>query len=186
MFGRTDKYGMQPFYRIGLRNSLPSWADIQQRLPQSQTRLMVITDLCPIPLIRSELTALGFKLGELKLWQWRFDQPLNIHTDGQRQAAINWSLLPHSQLDFFDRSQGEPLTVSTNEHVWATHWQYPKGEPQPLAEWQGYGPALINPQQPHRPRALRDGVVRVTVTLELLHKYETAYQLLASAGRIRA
>lgn len=174
---------MQPFYRIGLRNSLPSWADILPRLPQDRDRLTDITAGINIDLIRQELTALGIRTAELKLWQWRFDQPLNIHTDGQRQSAINWSLFPHSALAFYPL--GEPISVKTNEHIWSTHWQYPWGEPETLAEWQGYGPVIINTQQPHRPRALREGAVRSTVTLTLAHSYLEAVELLKAAGRLR-
>lgn len=181
---------MHPFYHIGLRNSLPSLAEIAPLITdRSFNSMTTVTETLDLRLIRAELAAMGIESGEIKIWSWQFQDYLAhpIHTDGQRQSCINWRLTPNSVLDVFDREGAETVKVQTTAERWSTHWLYPGlAEPPLRATWNSYGPVLFDPQQPHRVRRLAaNQTERITVTLTLHHSYERAWALFKAQDRIR-
>lgn len=183
---------MQPFYHIQLDHRPPSLDEItavvgaQQRRDTADT----VNHICVDP-IRSELCALGLQSLNLQLWQWQFDQGDDqyIHSDGRRSAAINWCFTDLSCLEFFDTQGGRQWLDRQNRpdgEFLATYW-YWLGPAPLIAQWRGPGPVLIDPQQPHRPRSLAaQQQRRVTLTLNLAHTFQEAFELLDRAGRISA
>lgn len=186
---------MQPFYHINLHSTPPILDDINRQVHPQKFRdtATLIDEYFPIIDIRKELDSIGITSSELRLWRWQFvpEEPEYVHSDGNRQAAINWSLTLDSRLEFFPieggktfverrpaKKQGEPDFV-------ATYWFW-INQPDPIAVWNTAGPVIINPLQPHRAKSnSTEQQGRISLTLKLEHTYQEAYEILDSAGRIK-
>lgn len=186
---------MQPFYHINLHSDPPRLDDINRQVPSQRFRdtATLVNEYFPIIDIRKELDSIGITSSELRLWRWQFvpEEPEYIHSDGNRQAAINWSLTPDTRLEFFPTEGGKTFVERRlakkqgDLDFIATYWFWIK-QPEPIAVWNTGGPVIINPLQPHRAKSnYKNQDTRVSLTLKLEHTYQEVYEILDSAGRIK-
>lgn len=121
-----------------------------------QHQVLHLTDDILKPEIKEIINSRNLQISKIDVWRWNLTKTQGVypHTDGNygdptsRQVGMNWSLADDkSTVDFYDVTAGSYKFENLVTRSHAT-WTFPAGT-DPIVQWNGRYPSLLNTQVPH-------------------------------------